>query len=250
MTSESTNEFGLLEEAYFDISFSEEVLAVRISSHDELYPFIPVDDALAIDVSNPALWSSEEYWSQNVYAPDEEGLMLMPNVGYSKLFHIYKMPFLGDNFVIRFRVQSDSNSSKGEFAVLIQQLGTDQTTWQQDGVINTGNTRPYPENEPTAFGLNVNLYGSMPVSLFEGGQVSSSQSMNLRDSDRFYWFDKRGQRVYVYTSTTDQRPAQESGYFDISGNVDLSQPYWLSIGGKNADPSKNYRITELDMAAY
>ncbi|WP_261885591.1 hypothetical protein [Vibrio pomeroyi] len=250
MTSESTNEFGLLEESYFDISFSEEVLAVRISSHDELYPFIPVDDALAIDVSDPALWSSEEYWSQNVYAPDEEGLMLMPNVGYSKLFHIYKMPFLGDNFVIRFRVQSDSNSSKGEFAVLIQQLGTDQTTWQQDGVINTGNTRPYPENEPTAFGLNVNLYGSMPVSLFEGGQVSSSQSMNLRDSDRFYWFDKRGQRVYVYTSTTDQRPVQESGYFDISGNVDLSQPYWLSIGGKNADPSKNYRITELDMAAY
>ncbi|CAK2866710.1 conserved hypothetical protein [Vibrio crassostreae] len=250
MTSESTNEFGLLEEAYFDISFSEEVLAVRISSNDELYPFIPVDDAMAIDVTAPSLWSSEEYWNKDVYLADAEGLMLMPNVGYSKLFHIYKMPFLGDNFVIRFRVQSDSNSSKGEFAVLIQQLGTDQTTWEQDGVINTGNTRPYPENEPSAFGLNVNLYGSMPVSLFEGGQVSSSQNMNLRDSDRFYWFDKRGQRVYVYTSSTDQRPEQESGYFDISGNVDLSQPYWLSIGGKNADPSKNYRITELDMAAY
>ena len=250
MTTTNVNEVGLLEDAYFDISFSKEVLAVRVSSHDELYPFIPAEDALAIDVTDPSLWDSNEYWSQDIYRADAAGLMLMPDVGYSKLFHIYKMPFLGDNFVIRFRVQSDSTSSRGEFSVLIQQLGTDQTTWQQDGVIDTGNTRPYPENEPSAFGLNVNLYGSMSVSLFEGGQVSSSQSMNLRDSDRFYWFDKRDQRVYVYTSTTDQRPAQESGHFDISGDVDLSQPYWLSIGGKNSDPSKNYRITELDMAAY
>ena len=90
----------------------------------------------------------------------------------------------------------------------------------------------------------------MPVSLFEGGVVSSSQNINLRDSDRFYWFDKREDIVFVYTSLTNQRPDQPSGLFEITGGVDLSEPYWLSIGGKNGYTSKNYRITELDMAAY
>ncbi|NOH35457.1 DUF1566 domain-containing protein [Vibrio chagasii] len=251
LTSVSANEFGLLQDAYFDISFSEEVLAIRVSSHDELYPFNPVDGALAIDVTDPSLWSSEEYWSQDVFSPDADGLMLMPDIGYSKLFHVYKLPFIGENFVIRFRVQSDASSTHGEFSVLIQQLGTDQATWEEDGIMRTGNTDPYPENEPSAFGLNVDLYGQMPVSLFEGGQITSSQSINLRDSDRFYWFDKRDDRVFVYTSIIAQRPAQASGYFDISNDVDLSrEPYWLSIGGKNNQKSKNYRITELDMAAY
>ncbi|CAK2913650.1 conserved hypothetical protein [Vibrio crassostreae] len=250
MTSESTNEFGLLEESYFDISFSEEVLAVRISSHDELYPFIPAENASTIDVTSPSLWSSDEYWNREVYLADVEGLMLMPDKDESKLFHIYNQSFMGENFIIRFRVKSDSVSDKGEFAVLIQQLGKDQSTWERDGTMKTGNTVPYPQNEPSAFGLNVDLYGSMPVSLFEGGVVSSSQNMNLRDSDRFYWFDKREDIVFVYTSLTNQRPAQPFGSFEITGGVDLSEPYWLSIGGKNGYTSKNYRITELDMAAY
>ncbi|MBY7732110.1 hypothetical protein JHW46_17355 [Vibrio splendidus] len=249
-TTAIVDEVGLLEEAYFDISFSEEVITAYVSSQDNLYPFVPTDNAVAIDVTDPSLWSSDEYWNRPVYLADINGLMMMPNVNQSKLFHIYKQPFIGDNFVIRFRVQSDSNATKGEFSVMIHQLGADQSTWEDDGTMKRGNTRPYPEQEPTAFGLNVNLYGSMPVSLFEGGQISSSQNMNLRASDRFYWFDKRKNHVYVFTSTTDQKPAEASGYFDITSNVDLSEPYWLSIGGKNADPSKNYRITELDMAAY
>ncbi|MCC4817525.1 hypothetical protein LMH81_13395 [Vibrio lentus] len=250
MTTTNVNEVGLLEDAYFDISFSKEVLAVRVSSHEELYPFIPAEDALAIDVTDPSLWSSEEYWNREVYLADADGLMLMPIEDNSKLFHIYNQPFLGENFVIRFRVKSDSVSDKGGFSVSIQQLGMVQSTWQSDGTMKTGNTVPYLENEPSSFGLYVNLYGSMPVSLFEGGVVSSSQNINLRDSDRFYWFDKREDIVFVYTSLTNQRPDQPSGSFEITGGMDLSEPYWLSIGGKNGYTSKNYRITELDMAAY
>lgn len=250
MTSSSTNEFGLLEEAYFDISFSEEVLAVRVSSRDELYPFVPVEDASTIAVTDPSLWSSEEYWDRDVYLADAEGLMLMPTENNSKLFHIYKSPFLGENFVIRFRVKGESPADKGSYSVLIQQIGTDQSMWESDGIMKTENTVPYPENEPSVFGLDVNLYGDTPVSLIEGGVVSSSQSMNLQDEDRFFWFDKRDTHVYVYTSLTEQRPAEHSGSFEITEEVDLNAPYWLSIGGKNAYGSKNYRITELDMAAY
>ncbi|KNH13705.1 hypothetical protein ACS79_06895 [Vibrio lentus] len=245
-----TNEFGVLEEAYFDLSFRDEVIAVSISSFDYLQPFIPVEDATEIDVTQPSLWNSDEYWNRDVYLANAEGLMLMPNEDESKLFHIYNQPFIGENFIIRFRVKGDSASDKGEFSVLIQQLGTDQSTWENDGVMKTGNTVPYPENEPSAFGLNVDLYGNMPVSLFEGGVVSSSQNMYLRDSDRFYWFDKREDIVFVYTSLTNQRPAQPSGSFEITGGLDLSEPYWLSVGGKNGYTSMNYRITELDMAAY
>ncbi len=246
----TTNDLGVINDSYFDISFTEEVVSIEVSSAEELFPFVPEDDHLAIDVTDPSLWSSDEYWSKGIYEPDEQGLMLMPGVSYSKLFHIYETPFNGENFVIRFRVTADSSSSRGEFAVMIQQLGSDQSTWEQDGVIQTGNTRPYPVGEPTAFGLNVNLYGSTPVSLFEGGEVSSSTNISFRDPDRYYWFDKRGEEVFVYTSLTEDRPAQPSGSFGITGGVDLTNPYWLSIGGKNSDPSKNYRISELHMAAY
>lgn len=246
----TTNDLGVINDSYFDISFTEEVVSIEVSSAKELFPFVPEDEQLAIDVTDSTLWSSDEYWNQGIYEPDEQGLMLMPDVGYSKLFHIYETPFNGENFVIRFRVTADSSSSRGEFAVMIQQLGNDQSSWEQGGVIQTGNTRPYPVGEPTAFGLNVNLYGSTPVSLFEGGEVSSSTNISFRDPDRYYWFDKRGEEVFVFTSLTEDRPAEPAGSFSITGEVDLTNPYWLSIGGKNADPSKNYRISELHMAAY
>ncbi|MCX2793152.1 hypothetical protein OQJ86_25675, partial [Vibrio sp. Sgm 5] len=246
----TTNDSGVINDSYFDISFTEEVVSIEVSSAEELFPFVPEDDHLAIDVTDPLLWSSDEYWLKSVYEPDEKGLMLIPNITYSKLFHIYETPFFGENFVIRFRVTADSRSSIGEFAVMIQQLGSDQSSWEQDGVMQTGNTRPYPVGEPTAFGLNINLFGSTPVSLFEGGEVSSSTNISLRDPDRYYWFDKRGEAVFVYTSLTEERPAEPSGSFNITGGVDLTNPYWLSIGGKNNNSSTNYRISELHMAAY
>ncbi|YCO05231.1 hypothetical protein ACB087_17270 [Vibrio sp. VNB-15] len=133
---------------------------------------------------------------------------------------------------------------------MIQQLGDDQSSWEQDGTMQTENTDPYPVGEPTAFGLNVNLYGQTPVSLFEGGEETSSVSINFRDPDRYYWFDKRGETVFVYTSLTEERPAEASGSFNITSDVDLTDSYWLSIGGKNAYSSQNYRISELHMAAY
>ncbi|WP_254068116.1 hypothetical protein [Vibrio aestuarianus] len=244
------NAYGELDDAYFDISFANEVITTRVSSQDYLQPFAPEDDQMKIDVTQPSLWSSDEYWNSGVLLADADGLMLMPSEEESKLFHIYNSPFFGENFIIRFRVQSDSVADKGDFSVSIQQIGTDQSTWESDGTMKTGNTRPYLENEPSSFGLNVSLYGSMPVSLFEGGVVSSSQNMNLRDTDRFYWFDKRDTTVYVFTSLTEERPNEPSGKFDIKGGVDFSEPYWLSVGGKNGYRSKNYRITELDMAAY
>ncbi|WP_104041191.1 hypothetical protein [Vibrio hyugaensis] len=245
-----TSEAGVVNVSYFDISFTKEVVAIKTSSVEDFYPIVPSDNGLAVDVNSPSLWSSEEYWNNDVYAPDENGLMLMPDTDYSKLFHIYKTPFRGENFVIRFRVTADQNSSRGEFAVMIQQLGDDQSAWEQDGTMQTGNTRPYPVGEPTAFGLNVNLYGSTPVSLFEGGEVSSSTNISFRDPDRYYWFDKRGETVFVYTSLTEERPVEDSGSFKITSDLDLTSSYWLSIGGKNAEASRNYRISELHMAAY
>ncbi|WP_240998161.1 hypothetical protein [Vibrio owensii] len=146
----TTNDLGVINDSYFDISFTEEVVSIEVSSAEELFPFVPEDDQLAIDVTDPSLWSSDEYWAKSIYEPDEQGLMLMPDVSFSKLFHIYETPFNGENFVIRFRVTADSSSSKGEFAVMIQQLGSDQSSWEQDGVMQTGNTRPYPVGEPTA----------------------------------------------------------------------------------------------------
>ncbi|AYO15012.1 hypothetical protein D0812_11535 [Vibrio owensii] len=241
---------GGAEVSYYDISFTQEVVVIKTSSIEELYPIIPNDTGLEVDVNTPSLWSSDEYWDKDVYLPDERGLMLMPHNSHSKLFHIYKTPFRGENFVIRFRITADTSSKKGEFAVLIQQLGENQSSWEEEGIIETGNTRPYPVGEPTAFGLDVNLYGSTPVSLFEGGVVSSSTNISFRDPDRFYWFDKRGEKVFVYTSLTEERPSQPSGTFNITSDIDLTEPYWLSIGGKNADASQNYRISELHMATY
>lgn len=250
ISSVTADELGGIDYSFFDISFTEEVVSIEVSSAEELFPFVPEDDSLAIDVTDPSLWSSEEYYGQSIYEPDEQGLMLMPDVGYSKLFHIYKTPFNGENFVIKFRVTADSSSNRGEFAVMIQQIGNDQSSWEQDGVIQTGNSDPYPVGEPTAFGLNVDLYDQTPVSLFEGGEETSSVSINFRDPDRYYWFDKREETVFVYTSLTEERPAEASGSFNITSDIDLTDSYWLSIGGKNVDPSGNYRISELHMSAY
>ncbi len=245
-----TNEQGIIYDAYYDISFTDEVVSIEASSAQQLFPFAPSFDHLEVDVTNPLLWTSESYWTQSPYVPDEQGLMLLPDVGSSKNFYVYDIPFSGENFVTRFRVQSDAQASRGDFAVMIQQLGSDQSLWEENGIMQTGNTKPYLVGEPTAFGINVSLYNGTPVTLFEAGQVSSTQVINFRQPDRYYWFDKRGTRAYVYTSLTDVRPAEAVGSFDILGTIDLSDPYWLSVGGKNYEASKNYRITEMHMAAY
>ncbi|YCO05232.1 adhesion domain-containing protein [Vibrio sp. VNB-15] len=89
------NAQGVVNDSYYDISFTEEVVSIEVSSDQELFPFIPQEDHLAINVTDPELWNSEEYWNREVYPPDENGLMLMPDLNNSKLFHIYKTPFRG-----------------------------------------------------------------------------------------------------------------------------------------------------------
>ncbi|WP_104025448.1 hypothetical protein [Vibrio hyugaensis] len=243
------SEEGTIEQPYFNTSFSSEVISTEISSAKAFFPLIFTGEDLKIDVTDPMLWSTETYHTAPIFEPDEHGLMLLPDVEDSKLFHVYKKPFIGENFSIRYRITADEILGWGEYSVVIQQIGFEQDSWAEEGIMLTGNSESYPENNETVFGLNVQFYQN-PASLIEKGRKSVTKSMKLNEPGRYYWLEKRGNEVFVYTSLTQERPAEESGKFELTEDIDLSQPYWLSLGGKNLEMQTNYRVSELYMSAY
>ncbi|MFN1515536.1 hypothetical protein [Vibrio owensii] len=245
-----TDDLGVIELSYFDISFTTEVVASRVSSAEENFPFVTVNAPLEVDLTTPSLWSSKEYWNRAIYSPDSNGLMLMPNVNESKLFHIFKEPYVGENFVIQFIVLGDNITNKGEYSLVIQQLGVNQDSWQQNGIISFGNTPSYPENEPSVFGLNVSFWDDQ-INFIERGVITDSIfNSGASQLERYFWFDKRGDIAYVYSSLTNQRPDVPIGSFSIDNSLDLTEPYWVSWGGKNGYASVNARAVKMYMASY
>ncbi|MCG6303606.1 hypothetical protein K6U21_05280 [Vibrio vulnificus] len=244
------NELGTVNNAYIDTSFNEEVIQVQTNSLNQYYPFNSDNEQLKIDVTDPNLWSSEEYYNQSVYVADEKGLMLLPSVSYSKLFHVFKQALTGKNFVVRFKITGDDETSKGGYSAVIHQLGVDQTDWEQQGIIPYGNTPVYPVDDPTTLGVYIDLYGSMPVYAIEEGKIIDQGNMDLRSKERIYWLEKVDNRMVVYSATTEEHPDENTVDIELENNIDLNKPYWLSFGGKNHDSSANVRVTELYFAKF
>lgn len=241
-------------ELFFDTSFSKSVVQVQISSAEERFPFIPNVDNSQIDLTNPELWNTRQYQIQNIPIPSVTNLIANPNglpvLGSSgnHINHVYKNSFEGKNFIAMYKIESPASISKGAASFTLQQVGADPNLWppevtpQGDGIA---------QHEST-FGFDTH-YNFRGYYLIEKGVRSNSAfiSADVRRPLNYIWFDKRGDKVFVYSNTASERPDAPIGSFSLDANsgFDLTKPFWITYGGYNQS-SADAVVKSLNFAAY
>lgn len=221
-------------EDFFDTSFSDSVLVFSTSSVDEFYPFIPKCENSIIDVTNPAMWNDRQYSLDgrplpSIEAPDENGLPVLANTD-NHISRVYKEEFNGENFIAMYKIKSPSSIEYGALSFTVQQIGNDPNSWSSSQIpISDGIPR-----DQSSFGFDTHYYFN-GYYLIEGGIRSSSAfiSADVRTTENYVWFDKRGDLVEVYTAISQDRPEKPIGSFNLDDSFDFSKPYWVTFGGFN-----------------
>ena len=244
------NASGNLTQKYFDTSFTNTILQISTSSKEVLYPFIPNYENSKINITDPTLWNTRQYQIGNNPIPEvvvagEGGLPVIAN-SYNHINHVYHEGFIGENFIAMYRVKAPSSISSGAATFTIQQIGSNPNEWTSTQIpVSDG----IPRDDST-FGFDTH-YHFNGYYLIENGIRSDSAfiSANVRGTDNYVWFDKRGEKVEIYTATVPNRPETPVGSFSINGTVDFTQPYWLTFGGYN-QAAANSNIVSLYFASY
>ncbi|ENK2091609.1 hypothetical protein AB3A53_000408 [Vibrio vulnificus] len=244
----TANSSGITSQSYFDTSFNNEVIDVEVNSLVQYYPLVPKESNLKIDVTDPSLWSVEEYFDRNAFIPDENGLLLFTDLERSKVFYIYKEPIVGNNFIVRYKTKADKYIDYGVISTVIHSLGYDQSSWELDGTMSYGNTPPFP-NDSSVLGFYGNYYLSInDVNAIEHGVKTQTIDVDLGHF-RYFWLEKRMGKLYLFGSKEDTKPEKALIEYKLT-DENLPSPYWLSFGGANTHTSVKYSITDLYLASY
>ncbi|WP_039978168.1 hypothetical protein [Vibrio jasicida] len=241
---------GGLTQKYFDTSFTNTVLQIRTSSKEELYPFVPKPENSEINVTDPTLWNTRQYEIDDRPIPEvsvagEDGLPVLANKN-NHINQVYHEGFIGENFIAMYRVKASSSISAGAASFTIQQIGNNPNDWTSTQIPKSDGI---PQDNST-FGFDTHYYFN-GYYLIENGIRSNSAfvSSNVRGTDNYVWFDKRGELVEIYTATVPDRPDKPVGSFSVDDTVDFTQPYWLTFGGYN-QAAANSNVMSLYFASY
>lgn len=241
-------------ESFFDTSFSKSVVKVQISSVEQRFPFIPNVDNSQIDLTNPELWNTRQYQIQDKPIPSVTNLIAnqngLPVLGseWNHINHVYKNSFEGENFIAMYKVESPVSIEKGAASFTLQQIGADPNLWPTEVTPLFDGIAPHE----STFGFDTHYYLN-GYYLIENGVRSDTAfvSADVRRSLNYVWFDKRGSKVLVYTSTTSERPDLPVGSFilDANSGFDLTKPFWITYGGYN-QAGADAVVKSLNFSAY
>ncbi|WP_241906920.1 hypothetical protein [Vibrio lentus] len=245
------NESGLTQASYFDTAFNKSVISIKVSSINELYPFLPEEGASSLDTKEPTKWNHVDIrYGLSLPEIGSNGLPVLfsynspDGMGSSS---VYKDSFYGNDFIMSLYIRNLGNVTHGATSFFIQQQGNiPNTSWYdvtraQPGAPLTDDTF----NIVTHFFKNeFNFY--LGFNNFVGATDADVQYV-----DRYLWFQKKGDRLYHYSSHTAVRPAEPDfiAPFDW-GAIDPNKPYWVGAGGStNYEDVEAYVVT-ANFAAY
>ncbi|WP_373940963.1 hypothetical protein L0991_07740 [Vibrio chagasii] len=245
------NESGLAQVSYFDTAFNKSVISLKVSSINELYPFLPDEGASSLDTKEPTKWNHVDIrYGLSLPEIGENGLPVLfsysspDGMGSSS---VYKESFDGNDFIMSLHIRNLGNVTHGATSFFIQQQGNmPNTSWydvtrSQPGAPLTDDTF----NIVTHFFKNeFNFY--LGFNNFVGATNADVQYV-----DRYLWFQKKGERLYHYSSSTAVRPAEPDFVVPFDwGVIDPNKPYWVGAGGStNYEDVEAYVVT-ANFAAY
>ncbi|MFA0113250.1 hypothetical protein AB4407_06080 [Vibrio sp. 10N.261.46.E11] len=245
------NESGLAQVSYFDTAFNKSVISLKVSSINELYPFLPDEGASSLDTKEPTKWNHVDIrYDLSLPEIGSNGLPVLfsynspDGMGSSS---VYKESFDGNDFIMSLLIRNLGNVTHGATSFFIQQQGNmPNTSWydvtrSQPGAPLTNDTF----NIVTHFFKNeFNFY--LGFNNFVGATNADVQHV-----DRYLWFQKKGDRLYHYSSSTAVRPAEPDFIVPFDwGAIDPNKPYWVGAGGStNYEDVEAYVVT-ANFAAY
>ena len=245
------NESGLAQVSYFDTAFNKSVISLKVSSINELYPFLPDEGASSLDTKEPTKWNHVDIrYGLSLPEIGENGLPVLfsynspDGMGSSS---VYKESFDGNDFIMSLHIRNLGNVTHGATSFFIQQQGNmPNTSWydvtrSQPGAPLTNDTF----NIVTHFFKNeFNFY--LGFNNFTG-----TTNADVQYVDRYLWFQKKGERLYHYSSSTAVRPAEPDFVVPFDwGAIDPNKPYWVGAGGStNYEDVEAYVVT-ANFAAY
>ncbi|CAK1741913.1 hypothetical protein F0248_05440 [Vibrio crassostreae] len=236
----TVNETGTTEVSYYDTAFNKSVIALGVSSVTELYPFVPDEEASALETTAPTKWNHVDI-RHGLPIPQISGngipiLFSYDSPGGMGSSSVYKESFNGNDFIMSLYIRNIGNVIYGSTSFFIQQQGNmPDTSWYDV-------TRAQPGAPLTDDTFNIVTHFARNEFNFYLGfnNLVESIDTDVQYVDRYLWFQKKGDRLYHYSSHTAVRPAEPDFIVPFDwGAIDPNKPYWVGTGG-----STNYKDVE------
>ncbi|ERM61197.1 hypothetical protein OAG_03100 [Vibrio cyclitrophicus FF75] len=247
----TVNETGTTEMSYYDTAFNKSVIALGVSSVTELYPFIPDEEASALETTDPTKWNHVDIrYGLSIPQISGNGIPILfsydspDGMGSSS---VYKESFQGNDFVMSLHIKNKGNRTHGAASFFIEQQGNlPDSSWYdvtraQPGAPLTDDTF----NIVTHFFLNeFNFYSGY-------NNFVGEANAKVQETDIYLWFQKKGNQLYHYSSSTETRPEKPDFIVPFNwGAIDPSQPFWVGTGGStNYEDVEAYVVT-ANFSAY
>ena len=245
----TSNDQGELNAIYHDLSFNDEELNVVMSLRNNLisYKVNLMDTSIDVTIANKDMWNVHDM-NNNFPGFSLVGMPVNYKGGgtnYSNRARVaisYKQAFKGTNFVASYRLDKSGSTDYGSYSFYLQQIGANPDTW-----INIDNSG-FP-NDASTYGFQVDYYSKW-FNIIEEGEISVStpQSEIIEKPTSYVWFDKRGDKLRIYTNYNDQRPDKPVGVITVK-NIDLTSDYWIGFSGFNNNPTSG-TVRQLNFASF
>ncbi|MEZ9108108.1 hypothetical protein AB4082_14005 [Vibrio cyclitrophicus] len=237
--------------SYFDTSFSQSVIASEVSSHRDLFPFVPDKGASALETTDPSKWNHvDTRYGLSLPEIGENGVPVLftydspDGMGSST---VYKDSFAGSEFIIYLHIRNVGVLWHGATSFFIQQQGnTPDSSWYDD-------KRLEPGAPLTSDTFNIVTHFAQDEFNFYNGfnNLTGTAQANVRSEVRHLWFQKKGTQLYHYSSTSEVRPKEPDFITTFDwGDIDPTKPYWVGVGGSTNFEDVEAYIVDANFSSY
>ncbi|EDP60136.1 hypothetical protein AND4_01968 [Vibrio sp. AND4] len=249
-----TDDIGHVAFSYFDTSFNRAIMTVSLNSLKEWFPFRPVWEITPLEVTDPSKWNHVDTrygTTGKIPGIGNQGIPILYSIYYYRGMGsstVYKTPFKGDEFMMVYRIRN-LGGQHGSVSFFIQQVGNlpNKNDW-------------YDINEPgaphTSKTLNiVQEYYENRIYIHNGfgNQIANKYNANDNDEYRYYWWQKKGDKLYHYASEKPEIPSEPIFVINYDwGDIDPNQPYWVGFGGATSWDQNDLQayISEASFGSY
>ncbi|CAK1873146.1 conserved hypothetical protein [Vibrio crassostreae] len=247
----TVNETGTTEVSYYDMAFNKSVIALGVSSVTELYPFVPDEEASALETTDPTKWNHVDIrYGLPIPQISENGIPILfsydspSGMGSSS---VYKESFQGNDFVMSLHIRNNGNVTHGVASFFIEQQGNlPDSSWY-----DVTRTQPGAPMTDDTYNIVTHFFQN-EFNLYSGYNNFVGQGYaNVQETDIYLWFQKKGDRLYHYSSSTEKRPEKPDFIVPFDwGTIDPNKPYWVGTGGSTYYEDVEAYVVTANFSAY
>ncbi|EDP60131.1 hypothetical protein [Vibrio sp. AND4] len=250
-----TDKDGKVKFAYFDTSFHDSIITVNVNSFENWLPYV-ADEALedtSLNTRDPSAWRHREIRYSNIYPPaiGPRGVPILfdnenrTGMGSSAIYT--EDYFIGNDFTLKYHIRNEGNLDHGSVSFFIEQ-GKD---FPYEGWYDPSLEQPGAPNIEKTINIVTN-YRRDYFKIYEGFENEVYRSEDtVRSKDQYYWFEKKGDKIYYFTSITPIKPENPIFIKEFDwGAIDPTQIYKVGTGGSSNNNDVEAYLVSASFSAF